>query len=657
MINKLDFKSSALVFLDEYNLFINANKENNASGFTGERQILLKQIEFCHILKNLSHFYHIASVEILSGEIENALSNVIINNHMILKHRETISYALTYLYKLISEINEKSEIDIIPTIIPGIMNRLKKINTMGDNIPGPVEKIYHNEYKIIIKPSEKVFSGGLDLIAILDELNKLGSAEVIPILDNVPDLDVIDPEKCYIGWDIQLESNADINAVKDILLFLEYDKEGYLSIQTIRSTGDEAQKDLELKLDIEKDISNVKPGTVSGINSAPKDESLSTIRVAASRLDKIVDLAGEMVTVQSKMASISVQINNGELSSVNEELERLTDELREQSMVLRMLPASVLFRRFNRLVHDLAGELNKKIELSFEGEETELDKSVLEKLQDPMMHLIRNSIDHGIENSGIRIKAGKTEAGHIILSAFQSGQEIIVQIRDDGAGINFEKVRLKGIEKGLIKDSDNLNEKQLLNLIFTPGFSTAENVSNISGRGVGMDVVKSSIESLRGSIDINTSTGSGTTVTLKIPLTLAIIDGFMVEIGDGLFIIPLTYVEECINFNEELIENKNSRKIINIRGEAVPFIMMPEFFEISDKKSVNKMVIVRNGNDGKVGLAVNRLIGQHQTVIKPLGSLYKDRSEISGATILGDGTVALILDPVKIINSTLEEKI
>jgi two-component system chemotaxis sensor kinase CheA len=313
-------------------------------------------------------------------------------------------------------------------------------------------------------------------------------------------------------------------------------------------------------------------------------------------------------------------------------------------MGIRMLPIGTTFAKFKRLVRDLSGELGKEISFITEGEETELDKTVIDKLSDPLVHLIRNSIDHGIEAPESRRSAGKSPQGVIKLAAEHSGAYVLISVEDDGGGLDTQTIRNKAVEKGLISADANLSEKEIFELILAPGFSTAKNVTSVSGRGVGMDVVKSSIESFGGTVEIASVKGEGTTITLKLPLTLAIIDGLLVNISSEPFVIPLGAVVECVELTGADITHAHGRHLIRVREEIVPYIYLREYFESAGRRPEIEQVVITDLGGRRVGFVVDKVVGQHQTVIKNLGSLYRSIEGVSGATILGDGSVALILD-------------
>jgi len=316
-----------------------------------------------------------------------------------------------------------------------------------------------------------------------------------------------------------------------------------------------------------------------------------------------------------------------------------------------MLPIGTTFSRFRRLVRDLSNELNKNIELVTEGAETELDKTVIDRLGDPLVHLIRNSIDHGIEMPEQREASGKPAKGTVLISAVHRESKVVITIKDDGAGLNAEAIRAKAIERGVLSEDSTHTDQELYNLIFDAGFSTAKVVSSVSGRGVGMDVVKRSIEELRGTVSIDSEPGKGSTVTIELPLTLAIIEGLLVQVEQEKYVIPLSQVEECIELTADEVESANGNQLIEVRGELVPYLRLRECFDSNgDSLEIEQIVVIRTG-DKRFGFTVDQVIGQHQTVIKALGKMYEGIDGLAGATILGDGNVALILDTNALIQS------
>jgi two-component system chemotaxis sensor kinase CheA len=378
-------------------------------------------------------------------------------------------------------------------------------------------------------------------------------------------------------------------------------------------------------------------------------KAADSIRVPAERLDDLMDRVGELVIAQSRLTQVAASSNDPQVKAIAEEIERLAHDLRDTTMGVRTVPIGSLFGRFRRLVHDLAHELGKQIELTTIGEDTELDKTVIERLNDPLIHLIRNAIDHGLENPEGRLAAGKAPAGRITLSARHAGAEVLVSIIDDGRGLNRERILARAEEQGLLSPGANMSDSELYQVIFQPGFSTAKEVTSLSGRGVGMDVVKRTIDGLRGKIDLASTPGKGTELTLRLPLTLAIIDGLLVRIGKGRYVLPLAAVEECVELSVEEDARSRGRSFLNIRGDLVPFLRLRELFNSTVPADRYQKVVIVSSGKSRVGLVVDQVIGNHQTVIKSLSKLHANVETFSGATILGDGSVALILDIAQLV--------
>jgi two-component system chemotaxis sensor kinase CheA len=387
-------------------------------------------------------------------------------------------------------------------------------------------------------------------------------------------------------------------------------------------------------------------------DSAATNDKSSSVRVASERLDLLVNLVGELVMTHSRISQVSTAAKIPALDTPVEDLERIVAAIRDAVLGIRMMPIANTFSRFKRLVHDLSAELGKEIDLRITGEETELDKTVLDQLGDPLVHLVRNSIDHAIELPADRERAGKPRHGTIHLSAAHEGSNVIVTITDDGRGLNLAAIRAKAIERKLIAPDAVLSEQETINLIFLPGFSTAEKVTSVSGRGVGMDVVRRQVDALRGTIRITTKAGEGTTVALSLPLTLAIIEGQLVEIDGDQFIIPMSTVAENVEIEASERTTRNGRNLIPVRGELIPYIRLRDLFEIRGQPpEIEKIVIVYHEGQ-RVGLVVDRVLGSHQTVIQSLGRFYRNIEVASGATIMGDGRVALILDLAGLVRTS-----
>ncbi|MBI3771264.1 MAG: chemotaxis protein CheA [Gammaproteobacteria bacterium] len=527
-------------------------------------------------------------------------------------------------------------------------------------------------YKIKFTPKSHLFRTGNDPLRILAELSELGDMEVIANLDKLPHLEKLNPENSYLAWEIMLHGVVEESAIKDVFSWVEDDAD--ITIETVSTSSSNAQDNASaLTVDVisesvtqpevkaasgERD--NVNRSSVGQENAVSKTDQSAvrraapsdsgSIRVGIDKVDALIDMVGELVITQSMLNQIGEKFTLDKLQKLQDglvELERHTRELQENVMRIRMLPISFAFNRFPRLVHDIGNQLGKKVELKLSGESTELDKTVMERIGDPLVHLVRNSLDHGIELPEKRRKIGKPETGHVHLNAFHQGGNIIIEITDDGAGIDTDKIRCKAIERGIIGENDNLSKEKTLELIFAPGLSTAEQVSDISGRGVGMDVVRRNINELGGTIEIISEIDVGTTFRVRLPLTLAILDGQLVRVGSETFIVPLVSIIESLQVKAEHVKSiAGDAELYRLRNEYIPVIRLHKTFNIeSDStKLVGGLLVVVEGEGRYGGIFVDELLGQQQVVIKSLESNFKKVEGISGATILGDGTVALIVD-------------
>ena len=532
------------------------------------------------------------------------------------------------------------------------------------------------QWRLHFAPAADLMRTGANPLLILRELAQMGRLQVKASLAALPPLAELDPERCYMAWDGVLVTSAPQETISDVFIFV-MDSCELLIEPMIKPAEGAAQADpaAEPKADepspqqrgparipgAEAKLAAAEGGAAEkpkyppwGRRATDTPDNASSIRVPAAKLDEFVNLIGELVTVQARLGQIATANSDTEVAAVSEEIERLTTSLRESSINIRMLPLRGTFERFRRLVHDLCRDLHKEVDLTIEGAETELDKSVIDKLGDPLMHLIRNSMDHGIETAEHRAAAGKRPVASIRLSARYSGASVLISVIDDGAGINTQAVRNRAVEKGLISAEAQLSESEIYSLIFAPGFSTAQKITDVSGRGVGMDVVKRSVEALRGNIDVASKAGEGTAITLRLPLTLAIIDGLLVRVGAAYFVLPLASSLECIELSRADIEKANGKHVADVRGELIPYIRIREHFAIQGEMPEREQIMITETEDGRYGLVVDQVLGDHQTVIKNLGRVFRQVQEISGATILGDGSVALIIDPHRLIRDAVQ---
>ncbi|HEY0327477.1 MAG TPA: chemotaxis protein CheA [Rhodopseudomonas sp.] len=507
-----------------------------------------------------------------------------------------------------------------------------------------------------------VLRNGSNPLDYLDDLRKLGTAFATARTEDVPLLDELEPELCFLKWDVTLNSDCDRAAIDDVFMFVQ--DEMVLTCEPL-TEADIAAPPPEMAspplapsaaaspapLRTEPDAD--KPAVAAAKSKGDEqrrfdDKGMPTVRVQAQRLDELMDRVGELVIAQARLSQLAAATDDISIKAIAEEIERLAAGLRDTTMGARMVPIGSLFGRFRRLVHDLSRDLGKPVEFVTSGEDTELDKTMIERLADPLVHLIRNAIDHGIEDTASRAAAGKTEIGRIEVAAVHSGAQVLVTVRDNGAGLNAARIRAKAEEQGLVAPGAVLSDDDVHQLLFQPGFSTAQTISTLSGRGVGMDVVKRTIDAMRGSIDISTQHGRGTTVTLRLPLTLAIIEGLLIRVGEGRYIIPLAAVEECAELSAEE-ERVRGRDFLNMRGDLVPFLRLRDLFDVAGQPDRHQKIIIASSGETRVGLIADQIIGSHQSVIKSLSKLHSDVTMFSGATILGDGSAALILDVAQLL--------
>ena len=569
----------------------------------------------------------------------------------------------------------------------------------------------HDCWHISVRFGSDVLRQGMDPLAILRYLATLGEIpHIATLVDKIPPAQEMDPEACYLGFEIDLRTGADKAAIERVFDFVR--EECLLNIlppyakvaeyiQLIESLPEDTLRLGEILVRsgalTEEELSEglahqnllahapALPGPEAGAEpesaaepakpqigdilvdkrvvqkeiveaaaakqvqiSEKKAQEARLIRVQADKLDQLINLVGELVIAGASAALLAQKSRDAAMFEATSAVTRLVDEIRDSALRLRMVQIGETFNRFHRVVRDVSKEMGKDIDLVITGAETELDKTVVEKISDPLMHLVRNAIDHGIEPRSVRAEAGKSEKGTVRLNAFHESGSIVIEVGDDGGGLNKDKILAKAVEKGLVAEGVELAEQDIYKLIFEPGFSTADQITNISGRGVGMDVVRRNIEALRGSVHIDSTPGEGTTLAIRLPLTLAIIDGFLTGVGSAAYVVPLDLVEECIELTSEVA----NRDYLNLRGEVLPFVRLGEQFGHGQSIRRRQSVVVVRYAGQRAGLVVDELMGEFQTVIKPLGPVFSQLKGIAGSTILGSGDVALILDVPNLIART-----
>ncbi|WP_372156843.1 chemotaxis protein CheA [Xanthomonas campestris pv. fici] len=505
-------------------------------------------------------------------------------------------------------------------------------------------------WRITLKLFADALRFGNSPLKLIRNLRSLGSVESITTdISQLPAFDDLDPEANYLGFQILLRSDADRAAIEEVFEFVREDCD--LEIVSVPAPSDAAEL---LSAEAAASPTPNKPlAAVPSAASAPgraapdaaaRSADARSIRVDADKLDRMIDLVGELIIAVSSTSANAQRTGDAQLLESASILAGLVEDVRESALQLRMVKIGGTFSRFQRVVHDVARELGKDIALVVAGEDTELDKSVVEKIGDPLTHLVRNAMDHGIEPAEVRVARGKPARGTVGLNAYHDSGSIVIQITDDGGGLNRDRILAKALERGLIEPGRQLSDRDVFAMIFEPGFSTAEKVTNLSGRGVGMDVVKRNITALRGTVEIDSAAGVGTTISVRLPLTLAIINGFQVGVGKSVFVVPLDVVEECVEFTPDYASD-----YIDLRGSVLPYVRLRELFALGGKTPSRESIVVIRQGAQRFGLVVDTLLGEWQTVIKPLSKVFAQVKGISGSSILGSGDVALILDVPSLI--------
>ncbi len=515
-------------------------------------------------------------------------------------------------------------------------------------------------WNIKFKPFMSMLQTGNDPVRILSELSSLGEYQVVSDASELPEFNSLNPENSYLAWDITLTGEITETQIRENFDWVE--DECDLTITLVDSSDTNAIKEVNSVDDRRVGDRRAVERRTSERRTVSKEST--SIRVNINKVDDLINMVGELVITQSMLSQLGSadSFDQHQIEKMREgltQLEQHTRELQESVMRIRMMPISFAFQRFPRLVHDLSQTFGKQIELKLSGESTELDKTVMEKIGDPLVHLVRNSLDHGIESPDIRKENGKSETGIIELNAFHQGGNIIIEIIDDGAGLNKEKILSKAIEKGLVKKMDTLVDDQIYDLIFRPGFSTADVVTDVSGRGVGMDVVRRNIRSLGGTIEVKSETGEGSKFTIRLPLTLAILDGQLVRVGRETYIVPLISIIESLQIKAELISGvTGAAEVYKLREEYIPIVRLYQMFDIvPDNSNIKEgLLVVVEAEGKKIAILVDDLLGQQQVVIKSLETNFRKVPGLSGATILGDGTVALIIDITGLMTIYQENK-
>ena len=505
------------------------------------------------------------------------------------------------------------------------------------------------DWRVSVRFGAGVLAAGMDPLGFVRYLQTFCEIRTLRVLDDqLPPPVEMDPEVCYLGFEMELRTGSGKATIESAFEFVKEDctlsvtpmggttaAAGVAAPAAVPAAGVAAQNAAFAS------ASAARHGSAENASKQSADSSAAAafIRVDAAKLDYLITSIGELITASAGTNLLARRSGNSELVESTSTLSSLIEQVREGALQLRMVKIGATFSRFQRVVRDVSKELGKEIQLVIHGEETELDKTVVERIADPLTHLVRNSMDHGIESAEARLARGKPAMGTVTLNAYHDSGSVVIEVSDDGGGLKRDKILAKAIQRGLVDEERTLTDSEVFAFIFEAGFSTADKVTNLSGRGVGMDVVKRNITALRGNVAISSEEGRGTTVTVRLPLTLAIINGFQVAVGKSSFVLPLDNIEECIEFSSE-----GNHNFANLRGAALPFIRLRDVFGTREPASRRQSIVVVNHAGERTGLVVDALLGEFQTVIKPLGKLFRKVDCVSGSSILGNGEVALILD-------------
>jgi two-component system, chemotaxis family, sensor kinase CheA len=623
--------------------------------------------EFTHLVETLLDEMRDGRRNIKQDDIELLLDSVDCMRLLIESIRDETECDTSKIFETSVLLEKTLATDGIKVSDPLTINDSEIVESKTDDL---------STWQIKFIPEHHLVQTGNDPLLLFNALADLGEVTLVACAKELPALNDIDAEEIYLTWNLTLESSASEDDIKEVFEWVEDECELIITKEDIISSD---LPSLEISSPVlstetpsfeEPDVilpapTNEKPVETSTTNSdkpsSKAKNDLGSIRVGVDKVDSLINLVGELVITQSMLSELGNDFDLSKVERLNSGLEQLlqnTKELQESVMRIRMLPISFAFNRFPRLVHDLSKKTGKEVELILKGEQTELDKTVMEQIGDPLVHLVRNAVDHGIESAEIRLANGKPQKGTIMLNAYHQGGSIVIEIKDDGGGIDREAVFNKALEKGIVDENTVLTDAQTFDLLFEPGFSTAKEVSDISGRGVGMDVVKKNIQSLGGRIQVESERGKGSTFRVNLPLTLAILDGQLVQVGTETYIIPLITIVESLQPQKELINRVSGDMVLyRLREDNVPVIPVYQLFNIpcEFENIENSLLVVVEADGQKVGLMVDDLLAQQQVVIKSLNDNYQQVEGVSGATILGDGSVAMILDVPGIISMALAQ--
>jgi len=594
-----------------------------------DEELLAESFRLLHTLKGTCSMYGFTTASGLAHEVETLFARVRdglieLTPHLIdlaLRARDGMAVLVSGSEGEAASARESTQVlmDAMQELAAGDAEARA---TADDPAAEETEALEEESYGVRIRPRGDLFLRGVSLTGLVEELSALGASTVMLDTSNVPELGELNPEHCYLAVDVDVTTRAGRRSIEESLMFLD---DGEYAIETLAEDA-------------------LHPAIAARSTGTRDTGQGRSVRVSAERLDDLVNLVGELVTTQVTLRDSIGESESQRIIDVSEQLELLVQSLRESVLDMRMIPIGTTFGRFARYARDLAKELGKDVILETEGASSELDRGVIERIEEPLLHLIRNCIDHGIETPVERRRAGKPERGTVVLSAFHAGGSMYIRLKDDGRGIDLHAVAERAKERGTIDSVEGLTDRDLIDLVFGAGFSTARELTSVSGRGVGLDVVRKAVEALQGAVDLESHVGEGLTVTIRLPLTLAIIDGLLVGAGDEVYVLPLAGVEECLDFEQQSQWTEHDRDIVEVRGDVLPFVRLREFFASRGDAPTEETTAVVNVDGERMGIVVDRVIDRQQLVIKPLGHGLRRTEGLAGATMLGDGSVAFIVD-------------
>jgi two-component system chemotaxis sensor kinase CheA len=664
----------------------------------GSTELVHAAFRAAHTIKGSAGLFDLTLITSFTQVLENVLERV--RSGTLAVDETFVSMLLQccdYLGSLVTAIDHETEqVDPDSNLRESLLIRLRELSGAAPSARTNATALARGQdpcankagahWHISLRFRQNVLKNGMDPLAFIVHLRTLGTIIYVQTYtDAIPPLKQFDPELCYMGFEVGLKTSADRAAIEGVFELVRDDAEirllspqsnaaEYIQIihglhgsrrkvgELLVASGALTQSDLENALMVQAEAGSrppprlgevllshqlvAAPVIAAALNKQKQGEERRSleqrlVKVESSKLDQLINLIGELVIASEGARVTAGRAHQPELVEAMGRVGQIVEYVRDRALDMRMVAIGEVFQRFPRVVRDVAKELGKEIELTISGAETELDKSMVDKLADPLLHIVRNAIDHGIEPMHDRVVAGKRAKGRLRLHAYHESGCIVIEITDDGRGLHRDKILAKAIERGLVEPDAELSDAEVHALLFMPGFSTAQAVTSLSGRGVGMDVVKRSVEQLRGEIELSTRRDRGTRIRIRLPLTLAIIDGFQVALGQTVYVIPLESVVECVAMTSGAAGAQN---LFSLRGEPLPYVRLRELFRLEPFEGARESLVVVTHGKQRVGVVVDRLLGDMQAVIKPLGPLFRGSKAVSSSTILGDGTVALILD-------------